>query len=113
MQDLQSDVNDHEVNLEYVNERGRDLVLKGGDRVDKLKADLTQLNARFEAVARSIEERLTLLESSIEQLTQMNVSGAQCVWRRVCDNCRVITVTDSHSFNCEILSASKLYLVIV
>ena len=83
MQDLQSDVNDHEVNLEYVNERGRDLVLKGGDRVDKLKADLTQLNARFEAVARSIEERLTLLESSIEQLTQMNVSGAQCVWRRV------------------------------
>ena len=67
-------MHDHEVSLEYVNDTGRALVQKGGERGDQLKADLAQLNHRFDATARAIDERLTLLESSVEQLAQMNVS---------------------------------------
>ena len=67
-------MHDHEVSLEYVNDNGRALVQKGGDRGDQLEADLAQLNHRFDATARAIDERLTLLESSVEQLAQMNVS---------------------------------------
>ena len=73
LQELQTDVHDHEVSLEYVNDTGRALVQKGGERGDQLKADLAQLNHRFDATARAIDERLTLLESSVEQLAQMNV----------------------------------------
>ena len=78
-QDLQSDIHDHETNLEYINDTGKDLVQKGGNaqKLDKLKTDLTQLNQRFEGIARSIEERVGLLESSAEQVNQMNVSGSR------------------------------------
>ena len=66
---------DHENNLEYINNTGRDLVQKGGseERLLALKSDLKKLNGRFESVARKTEERVTEFELSIEQMKQYQV----------------------------------------
>ena len=74
-QELQDAIQDHESNLDYINNTGRDLVQKGGseERISKLKTELQKLNQRFEGIARGVEERLTEIELTIEQMKQYQV----------------------------------------
>lgn len=77
-QDLQADVQDHLSNLDYINQTGQELIKKGEnadnmEKVDKLKSDLATLNSRWTQVSAAVDERTEKLESSIEQLQQLQV----------------------------------------
>ncbi|XP_063403799.1 dystrophin-like isoform X1 [Mytilus trossulus] len=67
---LQSDLQEHNGSLDYINKTGTNLIGKAAteDRASKLKTDLNDLNTRWSQVSVVIDERLDKIEKAIGQL---------------------------------------------
>ncbi|KAL5009782.1 hypothetical protein ScPMuIL_012087 [Solemya velum] len=69
---LQSDLQEHKLSLEYINNTGRELLDKAAseDKIAKLEQDLKSLNTRWSDVSIAIDERLGNLKRAIGQIRQ-------------------------------------------
>ena len=83
---MQGDIQDHSKNLDYINKTGSELQNKAapGDKTNKLKCELQDMNSRWTVMSEQVDERVYKLEAAIEQLTQLEVTDYSktklCMW---------------------------------
>uniref|UniRef100_A0A2C9KMX3 Dystrophin n=1 Tax=Biomphalaria glabrata TaxID=6526 RepID=A0A2C9KMX3_BIOGL len=64
--ELSKEIQDRSPSLDYINKTGQDLILKSpADRAKLFQEDLNELNAEWNSVSKTIEQRLAKLEKSV------------------------------------------------
>ncbi|XP_055889039.1 dystrophin-like isoform X6 [Biomphalaria glabrata] len=64
--ELTKEIQDRSPSLDYINKTGQDLILKSpADRAKLFQEDLNELNAEWNSVSKTIEQRLAKLEKSV------------------------------------------------